>query len=104
MIFDNTLSPSFCEKHHVLLLSNSIEQVEIAVTSKTEEQSKLFLRSFFSDKQVHFRIIEEKDFSLRLSRLFSREETKTSNIPNEDELLLEKESVNIERIAANARL
>jgi general secretion pathway protein E/type IV pilus assembly protein PilB len=102
MIFDNTLSPSFCEKHHVLLISNSIEQVEIAVTSKTEEQSKLFLRSFFSDKQVHFRIIEEKDFSLRLSRLFSREETKTSNIPNEDELLLEKESVNIERIAANA--
>ncbi|NLK46683.1 MAG: type II/IV secretion system protein, partial [Treponema sp.] len=71
-------------------------------TSKTEEQSKLFLLSFFSDKQVHFRIIEEKDFSLRLSRLFSREETKTSNIPNEDELLLEKESVNIERIAANA--
>lgn len=81
----NTFSPVFCETHHVLYLSETSETIEIGITEKTEEQSKLFLQSFFDNKEIVYKTLEEKDFSLRLNRIFSRENI-SETISEEDKI------------------
>lgn len=102
MTEESILSPAFCERHHVLLLSDSSVQAEIGITDRTEEQSVLFLKSFFKDKKVILTKIEEQDFSLRLNRLFSKEELITTGQAGNNEQAHEKEAVDVEHIAADA--
>ena len=68
-----TLSPSFCEAHHVLPISVTESRAEIGCTEMTDGQTKLFLKSFFSGRETIFTVLDEKEFSLRLSRLFSKD-------------------------------
>lgn len=96
----NTFSPVFCETHHVLYLSETSETIEIGITEKTEEQSKLFLQSFFDNKEIVYKTLEEKDFSLRLNRIFSRENI--SETISEEDKIHNDDLIDVEHIAADA--
>ena len=89
------LSPAYCARNHAVLLAQTEDQVEIGITDATQEETKRFLEHYFRGKAVSYRILEETEYTLNISRLFSGKADEEKSGGDED-------SVNVGEIADDA--
>ncbi len=93
----SVISPLYCKENHVILLAETEEKLEIGFTEKTDEKAKVVLSRFYKNKEIVFKKLKEEEYSLCMSRLFSKqEETGYIEENDSDET---NEEVNIEKIA-----
>lgn len=89
------LSPAYCARNHAVLLAQTEDQVEIGITDATQEETKRFLEHYFREKAVTYRKLEETEYTLNISRLFSGKADEEKSGGDED-------SVNVGEIADDA--
>lgn len=89
------LSPAYCARNHAVFLAQTEDQVEIGITDATQEETKRFLEHYFRGKAVSYRKLEETEYTLNISRLFSGK-------ADEEKIGGDEDSVNVGEIADDA--